>query len=580
MANNTIATLLIKLVLDTKGLMTGLTAVEKNLKNTQNKFADFGKTVSNVFKIAATGYATKELVSKTAEFEKELAKLSVVSKTSGEDLKKLGNTAQKMGLEFGVSSNEIVKGLTEMSRLGFETAKSLEIMPDLLRFTKANTADFTTTIGLAEATLNDFNLQLDQLPNTLDIFTVALSKGQLNMENLRQTFKRSSPIAYGAGIRIEELAASTSILARAAFKGEQAGRALNRIMSELTNPSKKTNEQLSKMGVVLKNSTNSVNPFTENIEMLSKKMKTLTGEERVHFAQLAVGRDHYDKFLALLDTAPGTFENLVHEMETASGSTKSFFEVLSQTIGVKLDQIKSGFTSLTQKLGTELAPLFSLIADKAIHMIDVLMNLDWEQIGTNIKDELLNIEDAFDATVQAITGTMEYLKTEFQSMWDFIANIFDLEESQVAQDWSEFWMGLQFGASSAIKIIVGIIAAGVKAIGGLFTAFKQFAHFEWEAGWETLKATGSSVAGTITNTYDSIANDLDKGRQRLESHRARVAAQQKQQNADINRKVFGPTFGMGSTSNTNNTFNMYSSYVDGRHVKRTMDRAAWMGGLG
>ena len=246
MADNTIATLLIKLALDTKGLIKGIENVEKSIKNTSSKISNFGRTFSNAIKIAATGFATKELVSATSDFEKELAKLGVVSKTSGEDLKKLGNDAQRLGLEFGVSSNEIVKGLGEMSRLGFETSKSLEVIPDLLRFTKANTADFTTTIGLAEATLNDFNLKLDQLPNTLDIFTVALSKGQLNMENLRQTFKRSSPIAYGAGISIEELASSTSILARAAFKGEQAGRALNRIMSELTNPTKKTRALLSK----------------------------------------------------------------------------------------------------------------------------------------------------------------------------------------------------------------------------------------------------------------------------------------------------------------------------------------------
>ena len=146
----TIASLLVKIGVEFKEVNKGVKGVEKKLTGLKGSFKKFQQTSLLVWgAIGAVAVKSLQHVSQAAvDFETDLTHLGNVTGATVGELAKVGQQTQKLGTQFGVSSNEIVHGLTELTKLGYSTADSLKAMPQLLKFTVANGTSFSNTVRL------------------------------------------------------------------------------------------------------------------------------------------------------------------------------------------------------------------------------------------------------------------------------------------------------------------------------------------------------------------------------------------------------------------------------------------------
>lgn len=494
MASNVIATLLVKIGVEVKEMTKGMKQVEGNLKNIGKSSGNVAGVMKNSFKaIGAAAVVGLGIAAKAGiDLEKDLAKLGAIAGVSGDELKKLKNSAQSMGAEFGIASNEVVHGLEEMSKLGFSTAESLEAIPKILQFTVSQGADFDTTVGLMEATLSDFNLELSQTEHITDVFTVALGKGQLSVENLREAFKEGAPAAKAAGFSVEELTAAVSALARKGIKGGQAGTALKSIFASLVSPTTKAANKMKELGFSMTDSNGKMKPLKVSLEELRSKFSKLDTSQKAAAATALVGKDHYAKLLALLDGAPGSFETLVTEMEKANGKTKSLFDAIDKTAGQSIEKLLSSLKNLAQNIGLALAPAIAEAANFLTEFIQTFVNADWSPV------------------IDAITEAWNYIKQPIINAFNALVNYTKENLNTLRQFWKEngdqiiaivkfVWDLIVAITSYVWPIIKGIIQTTLKTILGLVSFVTNLLTGNWKKAMDALKnAALNALMGTLS----------------------------------------------------------------------------------
>jgi TP901 family phage tail tape measure protein len=285
-------------------------------------------------------------------FEKTLREAASVASKHGvviqKDYEAMADAAFNAAERTKFSNAEAASALGELAASGFNTKESIDSLQGTLYLAQATNTDLTESAKYQAATINQFGLEAKDAGRVADVFTQAINKSALKMDDLGYSMKYVGPVAKGLGSSLTDTVGTLAALSNVGIKGSQAGTSLRAGMLRLAAPTKMVRRGLDKMNASAKDfyGPKGLLPLPKLIDKMREKTKGLSViNKKAAIAQI-VGREASSAWIALLDMAPGKIEKMVKAVDKSRGMAKKVAQDQQKTVGAQLERIQGIFESL------------------------------------------------------------------------------------------------------------------------------------------------------------------------------------------------------------------------------------------
>lgn len=334
------------------------------------------------------------------DFDKTMSRVGAVSGATGEDLKKLRDTAIDLGASTVFSGSQAAEGMTYLAMSGFKTNDIISAMPGLLSLAAAGQIELGQASDITGSMISSFGLKSSDSAHVADVLANTFTNTATDLAGLGETMKYAGPIASSLGVSLEEAAAMAGKLGDNGIRGSEAGTALRAVMTRLVAPSTAGAKALYALGVNVKDAQGNVRAMPDILKDLGEAMQKLPES-----AQVAINADIFGQ------EALGAANIL--QKNAVSGVLQDMLKTVSK-VGTA-DQVAAkqtdNFVGDIEQLGGAYETLQQIISDAVAPALRKLTQAFADGVGTVAKffkehQNLLKILMAVGAGVGAIVASL------------------------------------------------------------------------------------------------------------------------------------------------------------------------------
>ena len=360
----------------------GLAEKQKNFSAKQFFFAssNLQNTVSMMKQFAAP---LMHAVNVSMDFEAAMAKVKAITSATDEETQKLTNTARALGEKTQFTASQAADAMSYLGMAGWKTNQIMAGMPGLLNLAAAGNIDLARTADIVSDNLTAFGLDAEKAGHIADVYAIAITSTNTNVEMLGDTMKYAAPVARAFGASMEETVALAGMMANAGIKASQAGTALRSGLLRLAGPPKMAAKALDELGLSAEDLTaeqkeatmalaslgieagnvDGPQKMSRILTQLRDKMKDLGEEQRLATAKAIFGQQSASGWLAVLDSAPETFDKLLSSLEESDGAAQRMADTMQKNGKGAIKRFQSATESLQISIGNIFLPTLTEAID-------------------------------------------------------------------------------------------------------------------------------------------------------------------------------------------------------------------------
>lgn len=262
---------------DGKKLGKDIDAAGRKVKNSTRQmssgFDSAARSMRNlaagVIGIEAARRALVSTVRVAADFDKSMAQVRAITRSTDEEFARLSKTARTLGGTTEFSASQAASALRFLGMAGFSAAESMEAVPEVLNLATAAAMDLGRAADISSNVMSAFGIAAKDVSQITDVLAAASSRANTDVGQLGEAMKFVGPVASALKISIGDTAAAIGVLSDAGIQGSAAGTGLRRVLSSLANPTKQATDTLAEMGLTVGELDPATNSLTEIIDRLS-----------------------------------------------------------------------------------------------------------------------------------------------------------------------------------------------------------------------------------------------------------------------------------------------------------------------
>ena len=390
----------------------------------------------------------KQVVTTGVEFDSAMSKVAAISGASSEELAKLTEKAQEMGRTTKFTASESAEAFNYMAMAGWKTEEMLDGLEGILNLAAASGADLAQTSDIVTDALTGLGYEAKDAGRLADVMAAAAANANTNVELMGSTFQYVTPVAGALGFSMEDVAVAIGTMANAGIKGERAGTALRSMMTRLASPPKMAEKSIAQLGITVTDSTGKMMPLIDILKQLRSKFNGLSEAEQAHHAKAIAGQEAMAGLLAIVNSAPDDFEQLIQSVNNSAGAADRMAKTMLNNVGGKFTLLKSQLEGIRLEIWSKLEPTIKKCIDS---ISKTLSGINWTQAGRKIAS-------AFEGVVKVF----EWLINHWQTV---VTGISAIIAAFVAAKIATFTTAI-IGAVSAISTAV----AGATSLSAAFAA--------------------------------------------------------------------------------------------------------------
>lgn len=378
-------------------LGSGLTQVGNSLTTISEKTR--GMTMA-----IGTGFAVS--VKSAVEFEDGMRTIQaliaddVPANKMTSTMNTLSSAVKQYATDYGISTADIIDGMQEMIRRGYNVNQTMEAMPHVLQASKASGEAFGTVMHSTTAILEQFNLKAKDTQRVTDSLTFVANKTAADFSSLGVAMEYVGPMASTAGISLEQTAAAIGLLSQRGIEGEKAGTNLRNILTALVKPTDSQAAAFEKLGISTEDFKAGAISLADVLDLARTNTEGLTGAQKAALYSQAVGKTGQAGFNALIAQGGDALRNLTKETENAKGSTERMANSMMQSSKNQLAKAKAQIEVLGIEIGEELLPTINNLLKDGEKVIDWFRKLSPETKEAAVKFALAT------AAISPFTGVL------------------------------------------------------------------------------------------------------------------------------------------------------------------------------
>lgn len=316
-------------------------------------------------------------------FDQQMRQTAAIAGLTAEDLtvaggayEQLRNQAIQLGADSIFGATDVATAQEMMASAGFEVVDILSAMPGVMDLAAVSGRDMALASEAVATAMNQFGLEATDASHVADVFARAAADTNAETHDMAEALKYAGNVLGPMGIQFEEAAAAIGIMSNAGVKGSQAGTALRGAFTRLANPTKQVSEAMAELGWSAYDAEGNIKPLSQMIPELRTSLEGLTNEQKDQYLATIFGTNALSGMLALINSAPGEFENLVSSLENSEGAAKSMADVINSGANGAIEELMGSLETLSIKLFDTLAPAFIEIVEGITSAVEAFSNLD------------------------------------------------------------------------------------------------------------------------------------------------------------------------------------------------------------
>lgn len=215
----------------------------------QNQLSNFKKTLIGAFAGLGAIEFGRQLVRAGADFQSAMSRVQAVSKSTTNELKAMREEAMRLGRDTKYTATEAANALEQLVRNGLKPLAAKDALGGTLQLAQSQAISLAEAADIATTAMNAFNLSTKEMGRINDVLASTASATATNVLELFEAMKVAAPVAYAAGVSLEETATVLGALANRGFRGSEAGTGLKQIVLALASQTPEAAKVLKKYGV-------------------------------------------------------------------------------------------------------------------------------------------------------------------------------------------------------------------------------------------------------------------------------------------------------------------------------------------
>lgn len=383
------------------------------------KKAVVGATVAGV---TAAGYVGMTSAQTYLDFNKNMKKVQAISGATAEEFKLLEKEAKRLGATTKFTAGEAAAAMEKMALAGFNTKDIIASMPGVLDLAAASGEDVAMVSDIITDNLTAFNMTAKDTGRFADVLSWGMSKTNVNVEMLGESFKYAAGSAGTLGVSLEEAVGSLGLMGDQAIKSGMAGRGLNEVFSRLV----KNKDTLKKINIDIENSKGEFVGLVEVVKQFEKHTRNMKDIDKVAFLKNVFG-----------EQGERSFSKLLSAQKTIDGITYTGAEALEKTV-----------KSATKDSVGMAEKMKNIMLDSASGAM-ILLESAWDGIKIAIGDKIFS------------ENNLKYIKI-FTDYLSELANV--LSGSFYDNKYNNFWKNFFTVAKSYMSKLYEALKPGINAI--------------------------------------------------------------------------------------------------------------------
>ena len=397
----------------TARLGSGLTTIGNGLSTVSQKTRGMTVAIGTGFAVAAKS---------AIEFESGITTVkALLSDTVPEEqmtstMNRLSDSVKKWGTTYGMTTSEIIEGMQEMIRRGYDANQTMAAMPHVLEASKASGEAFGTVMEVATAILEQFNLKAEDTQRVTDSLTYVANKTAADYVTLGTAMQYVGPMAATAGISLEQTASAIGLLSQRGIEGEKAGTNLRAVLSTLISPTEANAKAWEQMGVSTDAFLAGSIDLADVLDLIKVNTEGMTDAQKAALISQAVGRTGQAGLNAMVAQGGDALRNLTKETENATGSTKKMADEMMKSSENQLKQMVAQLEQMAIEIGEDLLPYIKDLIDDGKKLIEWFSNLNPKTKEAALKFALVTaaispFAGALGLIAKAGGGTLSFIAT-------------------------------------------------------------------------------------------------------------------------------------------------------------------------
>lgn len=496
-----------------------------------NKMAKAGLKAVGVGAIAA-GAALSGLVvasvKVSAEFEKSMSNVKAVTNATGAEMAEMSKMARQMGRDTAFSAKESAEAMGFLGMAGFDTNQIMVALPATLNLAAAANMELGRAADIASNVLTGFSMPAQEAARVSDVMAKGAASANVSVEMLGDSFRYVGPIASSAGFAFEETAATIGLLGNAGIQGAQAGTTLRGALAKMLQPTKDTEEAMSRLGVSFKDSTGKMLPFENILGQLER-----TGADTTDMIQL-FGVEAGPGMTALVSQGAGALRELTAELENSGGAAQKMADVQLDNLAGQMTILKSSYDEFLMSLGggelglkdwikNGIIPTLNKISEFAEKLGGIPGIIEtWTGIFRAQGGEIGAFFTGWTMIIQTFaTGAVEIIATAAEIIWKPLINFGEFALSKVKQGFAIAW---NFITKNIVEPAVNAIIDKINAIAGKFGLAidkVDFTPLTVDAP-KTFGEVWDKTTSDVKDSVESIGRTVDKTAVVIDAHLSEI----------------------------------------------------------
>lgn len=427
----------------TARLGSGLTTIGNGLSTISQKTRGMTVAIGTGFAVA-----TKSAI----EFEdgmttiKALIADDVPEQQMSSTMNRLSSAVKDYAKTYGMTTSEVIEGMQEMIRRGYDVNQTMGAMPHVLQASKASGEDFGVVMHATTAILEQFNLKAEDTQRVTDSLTYVANKTASDYSTLGTAMEYVGPMAATAGISLEQTASAIGLLSQRGIEGEKAGTNLRAMLTTLINPTDANAEAWERMGVSTDAFLAGSIDLADVLDLVRVNTEGMTDAQKAALISQAVGRTGQAGMNALVAQGGDALRDLTKATEGATGSTKKMSDEMMKSSKNQLKQMIAELETMGIEIGEELLPYIRDLIDDGKKLVEWFGNLNPKTKEAALKFALVT------AAISPFSGSLGLLFSTGGKTLSMIASL----------------SGKVRGLASALKVGTGTVemTEGLATLGG------------------------------------------------------------------------------------------------------------------
>lgn len=224
-----------------------------------------GRIISSAYSTTRAGFES------APKMEEWLAETQALAGATDGSMSDLAQSIREVGANSRYTTEELTRTTTVLAQAGYSAEEISKLLGSVNRLAAATGTDLRTSVDLLTSSMSLWNAQSSDAERMLNSLTVAVNDSKAEINSIQKGMQYAGAAASQMGMSFEETVAAMSAVTNAGLKTRSImGTGLRALLTELSNPAKKLERELKRVGLTVSDVNVRVQGFSNVMRNLAE----------------------------------------------------------------------------------------------------------------------------------------------------------------------------------------------------------------------------------------------------------------------------------------------------------------------